>query len=28
LPASGHALNDPTFPPFPRINPGAIPSAA
>lgn len=27
LPAFGHSLTEHTFPPFPRINPGAIPSA-
>ena len=28
LPNYGQTISDPTFPPFPRINPGAIPSAA
>ena len=28
LPPFGHTLTDSAFPPFPRINPGAIPSAA
>ncbi|MFM7900352.1 MAG: hypothetical protein ACKPAD_00025, partial [Bacteroidota bacterium] len=28
LPTFSQQLSDPAFPPFPRINPGAIPSAA
>lgn len=28
LPTLDHSVSDPAFPPFPRINPGSIPSAA
>jgi hypothetical protein len=28
LPVLDYATNDPAFPPFPRINPGSIPSEA